>query len=218
MTNLRYEDVPIEENNDPLVDLSAYGFLLEPFYFKQGLAKTDKLYTRKTIAEKLASIQDTLLKGYRFKIWDPWRPREVQARIYWKYWDELKQKNPSWDEDKLKHEVGVFVTSPDTIGRIPPHATGGAIDLTLVVDGTGQELNMGTVFDHFGPEAGLFYFEYPDRNPKVRANRRLLRDAMIEAGFSIDPDEWWHFDYGNQKWAIEKGKSNAFYGEAKLSC
>lgn len=216
MTNLRYEEVPVEENNDPLVDLSDYPFILEPFYFRQGLAKTEKLYTRKAIAEKLLSIQEDILKGYKFKIWDPWRPREVQAAIYWKYWNDMKRENPSWDEEKLKHEVGIFVTAPETPGRIPPHTTGGSIDLTLVFSDAGTELDMGTVFDHFGPEAGLFYFEYPDRDSRVRANRRLLRDSMVDAGFSVDPDEWWHFDYGNQKWAIETGREKAFYGEAHL--
>ncbi len=216
MTNLRYEQIPIKENNDPLVDLSAYPFVLDPIYFAQGLAETDKLYTRKAIAEKLVVLQEGLLKGHRFKIWDSWRPRDVQANIYRKYWNEMKVAHPEWSEERLAHEVGVFVTAPDTPGRIPPHTTGGAIDLTLIDVQTGREMDMGTVFDHFGPEASIFHFEYPGRDPVVRHNRRLLRDAMIEGGFSVDHDEWWHFDFGNQKWAVETGRSVAFYGEARL--
>lgn len=94
MTNLRYEQIPIEENNDPLVDLALYPFVCEPVYYKQGLAKTDKLYTRKMIAEKLVVLQESNLRGHRFKIWDPWRPRDVQANIYWKYWNEMKASHP----------------------------------------------------------------------------------------------------------------------------
>ncbi|MBU0612709.1 D-alanyl-D-alanine dipeptidase, partial [Patescibacteria group bacterium] len=47
-----------------------------------------------------------------------------------------------------------------------------------------------------------------------RNNRVLLRNAMVKAGFRQDKDEWWHYDYGNQIWALELNKSFAFYGEA----
>ena len=28
---------------------------------------------------------------------------------------------------------------------------------------------------------------------------------MEDAGFTNYEEEWWHFDYGNQNWALEKG-------------
>lgn len=34
------------------------------------------------------------------------------------------------------------------------------------------------------------------------------------AGFINYPEEWWHFDYGNQFWAKLAGKK-AIYGAAK---
>jgi len=213
MTNLRFEHIPIIENNDHMVDLSEYPFILDPVYFQQGLSDTQKLYVRGTIADKLLFLQNGLLKEYRFKIWDPWRPRTVQGNIYRKFWDELHSRHPDWDENKLRHEVGVFVTSPDTPGRIPPHSTGGSIDLTLVYKETGNELNMGTCFDHFGPEASRDYFEDSLGDQSVRDNRRLLISAMLSTGFTADSDEWWHYDYGNQKWAVESGLKEAFYGE-----
>lgn len=213
MTNLCFEHVPITDNNDPMVDITEYPFLSVPVYYQQGLSDTPKLYTRRAIAEKLVALQQTTLVGYQFKIWDPWRPRSVQGNIYHKYWQELHAKHPDWDDPRLTHEVGLFVTSPDTPSRIPPHATGGSIDLTLVDRSTGQELNMGTAFDHFGPEAGRDYFEIAARDETVRHNRRLLYSAMTHMGFSTDPDEWWHFDYGNQKWAVSLNKDTAIYGE-----
>ena len=36
---------------------------------------------------------------------------------------------------------------------------------------------------------------------------------MLEEGFENDPDEWWHFDFGNQKWAVQSGRNEALYGE-----
>jgi len=214
MTNIKYEHVEIRECGQPLVDLSKYSFDLDPFYFNQGLTEDSALYTREEIAEKLCRIQEGL-NGHRFKIWDPWRPRVLQARIYQQYWEELASANPEWDEEKLRVEVGVFVTIPDNPTRIPPHSTGGSIDLTLVGP-DGVELDMGTVFDHFGPEAGSMYYEEPGRDERVRNNRRLFREAMIEEDFRIDEDEWWHFDFGNQLWAADKGKPYAIYGEKEV--
>lgn len=209
MTNLSYQHIPIRECGDPMVDLTEYPFHLSPEYFKAGLSDTDALWTRRAIAEKLLAAQKNLPKGVTFKIWDPWRPRSVQANIYNKYWRELRAANPAWDDARISEEVGVFVTKPDDPKRVPPHATGGSIDLTLVNATTGEEIDMGTGFDHFGSEAAPDYF----KNGAIAENRATFRDVMEEQGFTDDPDEWWHFDYGNQKWAVTGGHDVAIYGE-----
>lgn len=213
MTNINFEHIPIQECGEPLVELSQFNFELDPAYYKAGLSNDPALYARQQIVDKLLRLQDQL-DGNRFKIWDPWRSRLVQANIYQKYWNELAAANPGWEQDKLKIEVGKFVTAPNNPNRIPPHATGGAIDLTLVGP-DGRELDMGTGFDHFGPEAASGYFEEPGRDTKIRDNRRLLREAMISEDFRPDGDEWWHYDFGNQLWAAEKEKPFAIYGEKR---
>ena len=52
------------------------------------------------------------------------------------------------------------------------------------------------------------------RSAELRAlgNRRLLYHVMVSAGFTNYPDEWWHFDYGNQNWALMSGRKAAVYG------
>jgi D-alanyl-D-alanine dipeptidase len=206
------EDIAIRESKDPLIDLSHYPFVLQPVYYRQGLSDTPRMLVRKTVAEKLVSAQKNLA-GCRFKIWDAWRPRDVQNNIYRKFWAELSTEHPNWDEERLKFEVGTFVTLASDPRRIPPHATGGTVDLTLV-DTSGEELDMGTPFDHFGPESYSDFFEKNDLNKAMRDNRRLLRNAMAAQGFRVDVEEWWHYDYGNQLWAVSTGESTAFYGEA----
>jgi D-alanyl-D-alanine dipeptidase len=213
MADLHYERIPIIENNDPLVDIARYPFIAEPAYYKQGLSDTPYIFMRRAIAENLARLQEITLSGYQFKIWDCWRPRGVQANIYNKFRQELRQKYPHWDNEKLRQQIKTYVADPGTPGRIPPHATGGAIDLTLVDKKTGAELDMGTGFDHFGPQADPNYFEHSGDNISVRNNRRLLHSAMCDADFTVDPDEWWHFDYGNQKWAEAAHRETAIYGE-----
>lgn len=213
MTLVKFESIPIRECGEPLVDLSKYDFVLDPVYFNQGLSTEPRMFLRKSIADKLAKIQKEL-RNYKFKIWDGFRPRTVQQAIYESHWKKLHAANPDWDKERLIQEVGIFVTAPNDPNRIPPHATGSTVDLTLV-DLDGKELDMGTVFDHFGPEAASMYFEEDGKNEIAKINRKILREAMRKNDFNIDKDEWWHFDYGNQKWALELGRSKAIFGEAE---
>lgn len=155
------EPIPIRDNGEPLVDLGGYDFVLEPMYFKRGFSPIQKMYLRKGVAEKLSTIQKTL-GGLRFKIWDAWRPREVQAKLYRQHWNTLRKKEPDWTDVEIKEEVETYVASPDL--PLPAHLSGGAIDLTLV-DTTGRELDMGTPFDHFALEASPHFFETSVRNP-----------------------------------------------------
>lgn len=211
MTLLKYEHIPIEESNDPLVDLTDYGFELEPAYYNDGLSDNPDMHLRKTVAELLAALRDDL-SPLNFKIWDGWRSREVQNKIYMKYWKEMASEHQGWTEEQLLEQVGTFVTVATDPNIIPIHATGGSVDLTLV-DVSGAELDMGTDFDHFGPEAAALYFEHHGENETARDNRRLLREALTKADFRYDDDEWWHFDYGNQIWAAALGKPKAIYNE-----
>ena len=212
MTLIAYESIPIRESLELLVDLSKFDFVLDPVYFKQGLSDEPRMFLRELAAQKLAAAQKHL-GVYRFKIWDGFRSRGVQNRIYENFWKELAMKHPDWDSRKLTEEVGLFVTDAKNPKRIPPHTTGGTVDLTLV-DENGVELEMGTAFDHFGPEAASMFFEENDSSPRVKENRRLLCESMISQGFAVDKDQWWHFDYGNQKWAFQLRKPYAIYGEA----
>ncbi|MFA6520851.1 MAG: M15 family metallopeptidase [Candidatus Gracilibacteria bacterium] len=211
MTLVQYTSVEIKENNEPIVDASTLGFILEPKYFKQGLSADSRIFLRKEVAKKLLKIQSEL-PNLRFKIWDAYRSRDVQNNIYKKYWAELKAAHMDWDDEKLKLEVGKFVSPPYQKDRIPPHATGGAVDLTLI-DENGNELDMGTEFDFFGPEAGSLFYEIDKDKPEVTKNRNILQEAMQAEGFTLDQDEWWHFDFGNQMWAFKSGEPFAFYGE-----
>ena len=81
------------------------------------------------------------------------------------------------------------------------HSFGMAVDITLA-DAQGQELDMGTPFDdttershpaleHRHAAAGLL-------SQAQLANRRLLRSALLQAGWQAISTEWWHFDFGDR--------------------
>ncbi|GAA2368853.1 M15 family metallopeptidase [Nonomuraea africana] len=211
MTAVEFEHVVIRENGDALVDLRDYPFDLCPAYFHRGLSPTSAMYLRRAVADMLLDIQRDLAP-LTFRIWDGYRPRSVQSNIYLDYLATLRTAHPEKEEAELRKEAEIFVTEPANPRRIPPHSTGGAVDLTLV-DRAGHELDLGTPFDHFGPESAALYFEEHAGSPRVRDNRRRLRDAMIGAGFRCDADEWWHFDFGSQIWAAHHNQPEACYGE-----
>ena len=71
------------------------------------------------------------------------------------------------------------------------------MDVTLV-DCTGHPIPMGSEYDYFGErsradlEAQLF--ENGEITRRELLNRRLLCEIMTEAGWLVEPSEWWHFN------------------------
>jgi D-alanyl-D-alanine dipeptidase len=106
--------------------------------------------------------------GYRFKIFDAFRPVEAQ----WQLWHAF----PS-DE---------FVADPR---RGSPHSRGAAVDLTLI-DRDGAELEMGTAFDAFTAQA---HHGRTDVSVTAQRNRALLLGLMTAAGWDFFKNEWWHY-------------------------
>lgn len=210
-----FANVPIAECGEPLIDLAEFDFVLEPAYYAQGLHSEKRMFLRGSTAQKLAAVQEQL-QPHRFKIWDGFRTREVQTRLFERFREELVREHPDWSEEAIVAEATKYVNKGSDERIIPPHLTGGTIDLCLV-DASGEELSMGTGFDHFGGLAHTLYFEENDIDLAIRNNRRLLRKAMTSAGFYAYPFEWWHFEYGTQAWALHYGKPHALYGAAPVS-
>jgi D-alanyl-D-alanine dipeptidase len=143
-------------------------------FLQQKLYTTDECLLAHGAVRGLKRVQDSLrTMGLGVKIWDGYRPRAVQY-LMWEIFPN-----------------GAYVADPKN-GSV--HNRGGAVDLTLVDLNTGQELEMPTPFDFFGPEAGHDYMNLP---AQVIANRTLLRTIMeTVGGFSYYSAEWWHYSYG----------------------
>jgi len=141
-----------------------------------------RLKTVKAVIEANASF---MKMGYKIKFFDCYRPLDIQKKM-WKI-----VSNPSYVADPRKGSI---------------HNRGGAVDITLV-DSNGKELNMGTLFDFFGVEAG---HDYLNLSPEIIANRQLLKKIMMEKGFNSLDSEWWHY---NLKSALNDKVSNV-----KWSC
>ena len=92
-----------------------------------------------------------------------------------------------WDATPpAQHE---FVADPATGSR---HNRGCAVDLTLYDLKTGQAVEMPGVYDEMSHRS---YPGYAGGTSRQRWYRDLLRRAMEAEGFSVNPSEWWHFDF-----------------------
>jgi zinc D-Ala-D-Ala dipeptidase len=66
------------------------------------------------------------------------------------------------------------------------------VDLSLYELSTGREVEMPSAYDEMSPRA---YPTYADGPADARARRDLLRSAMENERFTVEPNEWWHFNY-----------------------
>jgi zinc D-Ala-D-Ala dipeptidase len=125
-------------------------------------------------AEKLAHAQDLLRpQGFGLKIWDAWRPPEVQTELY-RY--------------GLKTGKAALFVNPREAWSF--HCSGTAVDITLV-DSRGREMPLPTYFDEAGPRARSLT---PVSDPRILRNIHALQEAMVQSGFTPIELEWWHFD------------------------
>jgi len=216
---------PIEECGEPLVPMGLVPekILVSPQYFLQKLdgALPDVL-CREAVLTRLTAAGEELPRGFRFVVYDCWRPLGVQRLLFDEQKEEMRKRNPGATQAELTDMALIYVALPSTDPLKPsPHNTGGAIDLSIV-DADNRPLDMGGAYDEASEISATMYFEKKLAmgealsRAEIRAceNRRLLYGIMTRAGFTNYIDEWWHFDYGNQNWAWASGAGPAIYGMA----
>ncbi|MCD8533049.1 MAG: M15 family metallopeptidase [Saccharospirillaceae bacterium] len=143
-------------------------------------------------AEALARVAAELRQqDLRVKIFDAYRPqRAVDHFLRWaSSAEDLRTKArfyPALEKPQLFEQGYLFSHSS--------HSRGSTVDLTLV-DSDGQELDMGTIFDFFGPQS---WPEYRELSPSQRSNRDVLQSVMHRHGFIGVREEWWHFTLANE--------------------
>lgn len=209
------DDIRLVSQEEALVCISDTlrdVMLFEPRYYINGIpGAIPRMYVRETVRDMLQAAADALPAGYKLKVFDAWRPAVVQASLFWQYFGLLSADHPELSRDELMKMARYFVSFPSENPTQPfVHATGGAVDLTIV-DENGTELDMGTDFDDFTEAAYTAAFE-SSGSTTVRDHRRLLYNVMRSAGFTNYPYEWWHFDYGDRFWAALCQKDSIYTG------
>jgi len=164
----------------PLVDIKSVDptILVELRYAGRHNLTGHPLYppgtpasVRPEVASRLAVAQAFLRRyQYQLKIWDAYRPAEVQVKLW----------QASHNND--------YVANPET-GAGSLHSWGVAVDATLI-DTWNRPVSMPTDFDTFTAAA---MWQYLGSDLAVRSHLHLLQGTMRDAGFYGLRTEWWHF-------------------------
>jgi zinc D-Ala-D-Ala dipeptidase len=125
----------------------------------------------------LRAHRELKAQGYGLIIHDGYRPWYV-TKIFW---------------DATPDDKKIFVADPAEGSR---HNRGCAVDLSLYDLKTGEEVKMPSGYDEMTHRA---FADYSGGTTDERARRALLRHAMEKQGFTVYPQEWWHFDYKDWK-------------------
>jgi len=191
--------VKIIDNHEKLIEITNKEIIYKHSYKNNGFSGAlDKVYARESVVQKLDNISKLLKEdGLTLGIFDAYRPLVLQKFLGEQFSDAVSEGFIS-PVNNLEHFV-------------PPHMTGGAVDLAIFKDG--QMLNFGTEFDDFTEKANTMYFD--GLNEKIHNNRMKLVNIMAEYGFTNYSAEWWHFDYGDQFWGAIK-ETHAIYGNIDI--
>lgn len=146
----------------------ANNFLGKPVY------QEARAFLQRPAAEALLAAHRELAKdGYGLMIHDGYRPWAI-TKLFWDMTSGFQRE---------------FVADPKTGSK---HNRGCAVDLTIYDLGTGRVVEMPGGYDEMTRRS---YPDYPGGPPEARAKRDLLRRAMERHDFTVEPNEWWHFNY-----------------------
>lgn len=151
---------------------SGNNFLSTPVYTQA------RAFMQRPAAEAVVRVLHRLQPlGYGLLIHDAYRPWFV-TKIFW---------------DATPSEGKIFVADPQKGSK---HNRGCAVDLTLYDLANGQPVEMPGLYDEMSPRS---FPNFPGGTSLQRWHRDLLRRAMEAEGFTVNEDEWWHFDYKDWK-------------------
>ena len=148
--------------------------------------KAPRAYLTKEALLALANAaEDLRAQGYRLLIWDAYRPQKaVDNFVNW-------INNPDDPGDKTfypKLEKSDLLAGSYIMAK-SGHSRGSTVDLTIMKK-DGGFVDMGGTFDLFSE---ISHPDYKKISKKQKKNRKILRDAMVKAGFNPIDSEWWHF-------------------------
>lgn len=224
-----YQNLPIKENNEPLVPLGFYGVSFAEYYLDKVydylLDGNDSflpliehrviwpfVWVRQTIAERLVRA-DALLRshGMFLKVVSGYRSPIVQELAK----SEVTKKLGAEEAKRL-----FAATAVNEVKVVSPHATGAALDIQLYSLSTFTNLSQSSRNEEFG-FYNLETASKLDGDLEVKKKvRRILYHVLCTKDicfpenetFTIHPGEFWHFGYGDPLSCYLKQDPFAIYG------
>lgn len=133
-----------------------------------------RAFLQRPAAEAVVSAHRELAAhGYGLLIHDGYRPWSI-TKVFW---------------DVTPPALREFVADPASGSK---HNRGAAVDLSMYDLALGTAVAMPSAYDEFSRRA---YPDYRGGPPEARGRRDLLRAVMERHGFTVEPNEWWHFNF-----------------------
>ncbi len=196
--------IPELDNGEPLVSI------LERCPRVQVPRPQTIPWVRESVAQMLHRASISLPDGLFIAVTDAWRPFRRQELIYDFMWKSGQEAFPHLSYAQLRRKINRWVAPTDQ--KAPPgHCTGAAVDI-LLVDATGEPIDITSPFERFAAAPTWA----TNLSEEAYRNRMIMVEAMLEVGFSNCRDEYWHYSYGDAGWAVREAKSECFYGLIEL--
>ena len=179
-TVIEYHHLAALDSNNLLIDLQKTipGISIDIRYSTvnnfthRKIYSLARAYARRPVSDALLKVQEELKnQGVGIKIYDAYRPYSATLLFY-----EIQKDT-------------LYVAAPWKGSR---HNRGCSVDVTLIDLKTGKELKMPTGFDDFSEKAWPANMNLPW---KIIQNRQMLINVMSRNGFTVYPQEWWHYDF-----------------------
>lgn len=220
--------IPIEDTGERITPLSLVPerFLVRSHYFELGMPDAlSECYARSGVLDLLLKASSLLPDNLRLVVLDAWRSEQLQIHLFQQCQSVLAELYPELSKETLNTMTQQYVAPPKNDPLTPPpHFTGGAVDL-MIATRDGVPLFFGSPFDDPNEISYTRHFErkleegqtLSSSEETALRNRRLLFHVMTKAGFVNFSSEWWHFEYGTQRWASKTGEKNAIYSGITVS-
>lgn len=206
--------VRIEDNGEPLVDFlelrDSNKLVFSPTHPVFEFPRVHLL--RASVAQMVCQAAQNLPAGLRLQIVEGYRPIAVQRAMYRHALEQARRRRPDADDKAIALEAGRYSAPPDA-ATPPPHLTGGAVDLEII-GSDGARLDFTSPFDL--NDMSHTAFDAPGISAQARENRDLLKSVLEPTGLTSYADEWWHWSYGDNGWALRGGAQHAIYDKIEL--
>ena len=171
--------------DDAIYDIRYYSSYNFTGHRIQGYKAPKAYMTKEALAALAKAAQDLRSQGYRILIWDTYRPQKaVDDFVAW-----INNPNDPGDKSFYPTLEKSDLLEGNYIMAKSGHSRGSTVDLTIVKQ-DGGFVDMGGTFDLFSE---ISHPDYKKISKKQKRNRKILRDAMLKAGFNPLDSEWWHF-------------------------
>jgi len=141
--------------------------------------------TKEALAALKIAAEDLRNQGYRLLIWDSYRPQKaVDNFVRW-----INDPDDAGDKSFYPAIEKSDLLSGNYVMAKSGHTRGSTVDLTIIKK-DGSFVDMGGTFDLFSE---ISHPDYSELTDEQKNNRKILHDAMVNAGFNGIDSEWWHF-------------------------